>query len=145
MIRYALKCPNGHRFESWFQSATGFDRLQATGHVCCPECGAAEVAKDLMTPKVRPARKKPAAQAPEDTPQVTVSEEEMALAKLKAKIEAESDYVGKDFAKEARAMHDGTAPERSIYGETRLDEAQKLIEEGVPIAPLPFKPRRKMN
>ena len=38
------------------------------------------------------------------------------------------DFAGLDFAAEARAMHDGEAPERSIYGEARLDEARALVE-----------------
>jgi hypothetical protein len=71
--------------------------------------------------------------------------QEQALADLRRKIEANSDYVGMNFAQEARAMHDGDAPVRSIYGEARIDEARKLIEEGVPVAPLPFVPGRKAN
>ena len=50
-----------------------------------------------------------------------------------------------NFAAEARAIHAGEAPERSIYGEARADEAKKLIEDGVPVAPLPFLPRTKAN
>jgi len=68
-----------------------------------------------------------------------------ALAALRRKIEENSEYVGPSFAAEARAIHAGEAPERSIYGETRADEAIRLIEEGVPVAPLPFVPRRRTN
>jgi hypothetical protein len=50
-----------------------------------------------------------------------------------------------NFAAEARAIHEGTAPERSIYGEARGDEAKKLIEDGIPVAPLPFIPKSKTN
>jgi hypothetical protein len=53
--------------------------------------------------------------------------------------------VGEDFASEARAMHLGDAPERSIYGEAKPDEAKALIEDGIPVAPLPFMPNRKTN
>ena len=53
--------------------------------------------------------------------------------------------VPADFAAQARAIHDGDAPERAIYGEARGDEARALIEDGVPVAPLPFTPRRKAN
>jgi hypothetical protein len=60
-------------------------------------------------------------------------------------IEENSDYVGADFATEARAMHEGNAPERAIHGEARLDEARALLEDGIPVAPLPFKPSRKIN
>jgi hypothetical protein len=64
---------------------------------------------------------------------------------LRKKIESQSDYVGTNFAREARAMHLGDAPERSIYGEAKPEEAKSLIEDGVPIIPLPFAPKRKTN
>ena len=66
-------------------------------------------------------------------------------ADLRAKVEANSEYVGMNFVAEARAMHDGDAPERSIYGEARADEAIKLLQDGVPVAPLSFLPTRKAN
>jgi hypothetical protein len=70
---------------------------------------------------------------------------EAAFAALRRQIEANSDYVGLNFAAEARRIHAGEAPERSIYGEARADEARALIEDGVPVAPLPFVPGRKTN
>lgn len=74
-----------------------------------------------------------------------LSEAETALAKLRQEVETNSDYVGMSFAAEARKMHDGDAPERAIYGEAKLDDAKKLIEDGIPVAPLPFMPKRKTN
>ncbi|MCK0142130.1 DUF1178 family protein [Aliiroseovarius sp. F20344] len=163
MIRYALKCDQNHSFESWFQNADAFDGLRAAGHVACPDCGSSNVEKSLMAPKVRPARNAaqkpavpqtkpapPAAAAQAPTPHVAPPPEvqaeiEAEISKLRAKVEAESDYVGEDFAKEARAMHLGQAPERAIYGETKLEDAKKLIEDGVPVLPLPFTPTRKVN
>ena len=70
---------------------------------------------------------------------------EAALAELKQKIKDNSEYVGTDFADEARKIHDGDAPERSIYGEAKAEDAKKLIEDGIPVAPLPFVPTRKQN
>ena len=70
---------------------------------------------------------------------------EKALAELKAHIEKTSEDVGRDFAREARAIHLGDAPSRAIRGEARPEEARKLVEDGVPIAPLPFKVGRKTN
>lgn len=72
-------------------------------------------------------------------------EVEKALAELRRKVEANSDYVGDSFVKEARAMHLGEAPERAIHGEAKLEDARELIEEGVPVLPLPFRPGRKTN
>ena len=145
MIRYSLKCADTHEFESWFQSAAAFDALQSAGHVACPVCGNPSVDKVLMAPAVRPART--AAVAPPAAPNLSAPETdvEKALAALRAQVEANSEYVGMNFVTEARKMHEGTSPERSIYGEARPDEARKLIEDGVPVAPLPFMPKRKAN
>ena len=139
MIRYTLKCSDDHEFDSWFQSADAFDRLLGAGHVSCAICGTSEVEKVLMAPAVRPARK---AAAPLNAP-ATPAEE--ALAKMRRAVEENSDYVGMNFAAEARAIHAGEAPERSIYGEARAEDAKRLIEDGVPVAPLPFLPRTKAN
>ena len=139
MIQYALICQSDHSFDSWFQSAAAFEGLRVAGHVSCPICGSAKVVKTLMAPSVRPART--AAPSLRDP----ANDQETALAALRAKVEANSEYVGLNFVAEARAMHDGDAPERSIYGEARADEAIKLLEDGVPVAPLPFMPTRKAN
>ena len=140
MIRYALTCTSDHNFESWFQSADAFDGLVLSGHVACPVCGTAEVMKSLMAPVVRADRI--AAPAPLSTPS---NDREVFLARLRAEVEAKSEFVGTNFVAEARAMHDGDVPERSIYGEARPEDAIKLLEDGVPIAPLPFMPARKTN
>lgn len=141
MIRYTLTCANDHGFESWFPSAEAFDRLVAAGHISCALCGSTEVAKSLMAPAVRPARN--AAGAPPPAARRNPIEE--ALAALRRQVEENSEYVGLNFAAEARAIHEGTVPERSIYGEAKLDEARKLVEDGIPVAPLPFIPSRKTN
>lgn len=139
MITYTLVCDADHRFESWFKSSAAFDDLSRSGHLSCAVCGSRKVEKSLMAPSVQPARKGATAlRAPS-------SDQEAAIAALRAKVEANSEYVGMNFVAEARAMHDGDAPERSIYGEARPDEAMKLLEDGVPVAPLPFMPTRKAN
>ena len=56
MIRYALKCKDGHSFESWFQSAEAYDKLAAAGMVSCAICGSDKVEKAIMAPRVRPGR-----------------------------------------------------------------------------------------
>jgi len=144
MIRYALSCAANHDFESWFQSSVAFDRLAAAGRLTCPSCGSAEVRKALMAPAVLGAGKDQEPAVPPAAPP-SAAEIEHAIAELRKQVEETSDYVGLNFAAEARRIHAGEAPERSIYGETRPDEARRLIEDGVPVAPLPFVPRRKTN
>lgn len=149
MIRYSLKCEAGHGFDSWFQNAEAFSALQAVRQVTCPVCGSASVEKSLMAPAVRPARKvedrTPAAESPAPSLSQPQSELEAAIAALRRQIEENSDYVGMNFATEARRMHLGEVPERAIHGEAKPEEARKLIEDGVPVAPLPFLPARKVN
>ncbi len=144
MIRYALKCNEDHGFESWFASAEAFDKLCAGGMVACPECGSTEVRKVLMAPGVQTARKK-TAKPKEESLSAPASEMETKLAELRKHVETTSDYVGMGFASEARKMHEGEIPHRSIYGEAKPEEAKRLIEDGVPVAPLPFRPTRKSN
>jgi hypothetical protein len=144
MIHYSLKCDDDHGFESWFASAQAFDTLQRAGQISCPVCGSAHVEKALMAPSVRPARSAPEPDRPRPLKAPT-SEVEQAIAALRRQVEENADYVGLNFATEARAIHDGTVEARSIYGEARPDEARKLIEDGVPVAPLPFLPQRKAN
>lgn len=141
MIRYALKCDREHGFESWFQSADAYEKVAAAGMVSCPDCGSIRVEKALMAPDVRPGRRRDAAplSAPPQDPR------EKALAELRRRVEEGSDYVGMNFASEARAIHSGEAPERSIWGEARIDEARGLIEDGIPVAPLPFRPKSRSN
>jgi len=152
MIRYSLKCFHGHTSESWFASAEAFDRLRGKGMVSCPVCGSDDVEKAMMAPGVRSSRAgaelSVSEAVPEDGPvslKDPASELEAKLAKLRRHVEKNSDYVGPGFAAEARRMHDGEIPRRSIYGEARRDEARKLLEDGVPVAPLPFMPGRKAN
>ncbi|MBA86219.1 DUF1178 family protein [Thalassobius sp. S69A] len=149
MIQYTLKCDQDHRFDSWFQSGEAFDKLKAAGMVACAVCGSANVDKAIMAPRVRPARTASAA-SPETPPSAPTlgtpaNDTERAISELKRKIEENSEYVGQNFAQEARAMHEGDSPERAIHGEAKPEEAKKLIEEGVPVLPLPFLSGRKTN
>jgi len=141
MIQYTLRCDKDHSFESWFQSAAAFDTLKAKGHLTCAICGSPHVDKAVMSPRLGPGR----AVTPAEKPHPPAVEADTALQEMKAKIEANSDYVGPRFVDEARAMHLGDVPERSIYGEATPQAAKALIEEGVPVLPLPFMPTRKTN
>jgi len=169
MIQYALKCAHDHKFESWFKSASAFDGLVASGLVNCPICGDTDIQKTLMAPSVQSSRKKakkpaddpatvdktPAAAQPDavpsgipaQTPSVNAPNPELqkALSELREEVTKNSEYVGDDFAKEARAMHLGETKTRSIYGETPISEAKELIDEGINVTPLPFVPPRKVN
>ncbi|WP_324753595.1 DUF1178 family protein [Roseovarius sp. Pro17] len=146
MIKFSLKCAQDHRFDSWFQSAHAFDTLAARGMVGCAVCGDTDIEKTIMAPSVQSGRARPALrESAKGQLSAPASPAEQALAEMRRKIEATSEYVGTDFAHEAREMHEGASPTRPIHGEARPAEARKLLEDGVPIMPLPFRPARKVN
>jgi len=143
MIQYSLKCENDHSFDSWFASADAYDKLADNGMVSCAVCGSTKVSKAVMAPRVRTTKGKEAPVAP--TLPTEKSAAEQAMAEMRAQVEQNSEYVGTNFATEARSMHLGDAPERAIYGEAKPEEAKSLIEDGIPVTPLPFMPTRKSN
>ncbi|HEX9965530.1 MAG TPA: DUF1178 family protein [Allosphingosinicella sp.] len=140
MIIFDLKCrPQGHVFEAWFASSAAFDDQQERGLVACPLCGSAEVMKAPMAPAV-PAKgnARSEAQAPASSALGEAKAMLAAAAAAQKRLLAGSEGLGDRFAAEARAIHLGEADPRPIHGEATLAEAESLIEEGVPIAPLPF-------
>ncbi len=148
MIVFDLRCDGGHVFEAWFGSSDDYEGQQARGLVSCPLCGSGEVGKAVMAPAVgAKGNQLPAPAAPNRPVPMqngpTPSLEQMkamltALARAQAKALEGSEHVGKRFAEEARAIHDGEAPDRVIHGQATPEEARALVEDGVPVAPLPF-------
>lgn len=124
MIRYALTCANEDAFEGWFDSSADYDAQEKRGLIECPVCGSKDVRKAPMAPAVVSGRG--------DTP----SRGEV-IARVREHIREKFDYVGESFADEARAIHDGDAPDRPIWGEATPAEAKAMAEEGLPVAPLP--------
>ena len=142
MIRYALACGAGHDFEGWFGGSDDFDVQSARGLVSCPACGSPEVRKQIMAPAVVTSKGKA------ETATGPSREMMMEMAnQVRRHVEDNFDNVGDAFAREARAIHEGRSEERGIYGEATLREARELLEDGVPVAPLPQTPpeRRDLN
>lgn len=137
MIRYALACQNGHEFEGWFGGSADYDDQASRGLVECPECGSHEIRKQIMSPAVAGTRRG-------DGPSTTGPSRTMlmeAMGRIRQHVKENFDYVGDSFAKEARAIHEGTSEIRSIYGEAKPEEVRALKEDGVAVAPLPPDPK----
>jgi hypothetical protein len=56
-------------------------------------------------------------------------------------LQGNADYVGEQFAEEARKIHYGETDKRNIYGEASKEEAKELVEEGIDVAVIPWLPR----
>ena len=133
MIRYALVCEHAHTFEGWFGSSADYDDQSARGLVSCPLCDTTSVAKQIMAPALAGTKKRAEDALP--APARTMMME--AMGKVRAHVEANFDYVGDAFAKEARDIHEGRSEDRAIYGEAKPAEVKALREDGIGVAPLP--------
>ena len=60
------------------------------------------------------------------------------VAALQADLLKDSRWVGDEFADTARAMHSGEIEQAQVHGNATLAEAKALVDEGVPVAPLPL-------
>ena len=136
MIVFDLKCAMGHVFEAWFGSSADFEDQRERGLLVCPLCGDAAIEKAVMAPNVPAKSNRRGDMGPLDPRAVKAALAALAAAQTKA-LEG-STWVGASFAKEARAMHDGVREEAPIHGKATLAEARALIEDGVPVAPLPL-------
>ena len=137
MIRYALICDSEHPFEAWFGASADYDDQCARGLIECPACGSTGVRKQIMAPAV--AGTKRHAGAPADPGQLQSMAMQVA-ARVREHVEANFDYVGDAFAREARSIHEGVGEPRPIYGEATAREVRDLKADGVPCAPLPPAP-----
>ncbi len=155
MIKYTLQCSSGHRFDAWFGNSESCDDQMSAGLVACVDCNDSTVIKAPMAPAIAGSKKRRTAPAVDDMPPPDAGEtsvvssaptKEVALAgqvrealhMLRRYVEKNSDYVGDRFADEARKIHHGETDERGIYGETTPEEAEELLEEGVPFGSLPW-------
>jgi hypothetical protein len=143
VIRYALLCEHEHEFEGWFGASGDFDDQQARGLVECPVCASKAVRKAIMAPAVAGTRRRDQDPAPAQTQAQSHTMMMEAMGRIRRHVEETFDDVGGAFATEARAIHEGRSEDRGIYGQATAAEVRELVEDGVPIAPLPPEPRKK--
>ncbi len=143
MIVYDLKCRKDHVFEAWFSDSASFAEQVEAGKVLCPVCGSRKVTKALMAPNLlKGARGE--AEPPCQSSEIAVADTEKAaelrglLRELREHVESNCDYVGEDFAEEARKIHYGETDPRGIYGDTSDDEASELQDEGIDVQRVPW-------
>ena len=133
MIVFDLHCRDGGEiFEAWFRSNADFDEQKSAGLVQCPFCQSANVGKAPMAPSVpRKGSENPLAR----------------IAAMQAEMLKDSRWVGDQFADTARAIHSGERAPEQVHGSATLDQAKSLVDDGVPVAPLPLpvRPPEQLN
>ena len=162
MIHYDLRCDNDHAFDGWFKDSASFDHQAQVGLVSCPMCNSVVIARALMAPALgrgsRHAVGTPAGTEVSSTPDSTGGEKAQSLTqaspggqggdipdqlrgmlqRLRTEVEKHCDYVGSEFAEEARRIHYGDSKARGIYGEATPAEAESLTDEGIDFGTMPW-------
>ena len=155
MIKYALRCDHLHNWDAWFPSISAYDDQNSRGLVECPYCSSKMVEKAPMAPSIISSKLKSPPQSEPTTDAVKPEQEVMPIAtpdmslalpeplkamltQMKERIEKTHDYVGDTFAREVRAMHEGETDERPIYGQSTASEVKALLEDDIPVTPLPI-------
>jgi len=147
MIVFELICPEHHRFEGWFASSDDFQLQKTGGLLTCPNCGnsainklpTAKIAKSDSTAMDAGSRRTTGSGSSVATPSAMPTAEQ--LHKVIDYFLANSENVGNQFADEARRIHREEVPARNIRGVATREETEELIDEGVPIMPLPVPPQ----
>lgn len=131
MIKYNLKCENNHNFDAWFSDSSNFEEQNKKNLILCPKCNSTKIEKNIMAPNIG-SKKQSYTNALK-----TEKNYEKIIRNVRKHVEKNFEYVGDKFADEARSIHYGEKEEREIYGETSVEEAVDLIEEGVNVSPIP--------
>ena len=136
MIKYRLVCKNcSLSFDSWFASSNEFEKLKKKNYLNCHKCNSTKVEKTLMAPKMI-----------KITNHLKIDKERKELKVIKRKIveyqnfiKKNFEYVGKNFAYEARTIHyDKKKKKKGIYGTASLSEINELKEEGIETNTIPW-------
>jgi hypothetical protein len=140
VIVFDLKCGRAHVFEAWFGSGADYEDQRARGLIQCPVCGDGEIGKAVMAPRLGG---KATGESETTVPVATGDAPDMKMmmakmAELQSRMLQDSEWVGRRFADEARAIHHGETGHRTIHGEATPAEAAALKEEGVGVMPLPL-------
>ena len=147
MILYQLQCEKEHRFEAWFRDSQAFDKQSKRKLLACPKCGSAKITKTLMAPRIGKSggdnQPKSATHAPTEssfklTPEAV--ELKRKLKEMQSLISKECDYVGRNFAEEARKIHYGEVTPHGIFGEATSEDAKELVDEGIEFTSIPWVP-----
>ena len=142
MIVFDLKCEAaGHVFEVWFSSSDAFADQQGKGLLDCPICGDRQIVKAAMAagvPKKGNTISEHRVAVTKGVEHRETKELLATLAKAQEKLLEGSQWVGRKFDDQARAMDAGEIEKSTIHGEVTAKEAKALLEDGVAVMPLPF-------
>ena len=136
MIKYQLICKECKiTFDSWFASSKEFEKLKKKNFLSCHNCNSIDIEKSLMKPNVLNKSK-------------SINETSLKNNNLRIKkkikeyqnfIKNNFDYVGSNFAYEARSIHyDKKKRKKGIFGKPSQNDVIELREEGIETQSIPW-------
>ena len=137
MIKYNLLCKKCKlTFDSWFASSKEYDKLKKKKLVNCHICGSLKVEKNLMDPKLI---NKTSSLREEKKNILKYQKIKKTINEYQKFIKSNFDYVGENFAYEARSIHyNHKKKEKGIYGSASKEEIKDLKEEGIDAEVIPW-------
>ena len=120
-------------YDSWFASSKEFDKLKKKKLINCHRCGSLKVEKNLMAPKLI-------------NKSFNDKKDLLKFQRIKKKINEYQkfiknnfDYVGENFAYEARSIHyNEKKSNKGIYGIASKKDLKELKDEGIDAQLIPW-------
>ena len=136
MIKYNLACKKCNKsFDSWFSSSKEYEKLKKLKHLNCIECNSLKVDKTLMAPSVVNSKDKIVSISKHNK----FSKIKNKIKKYQKFIKKNFDYVGDNFAHEARSIHyNNKKKSKGIYGSVSNQDLKELKEEGIDTQVIPW-------
>jgi len=136
MIKYKLICKNcDYSFDSWFASSKEYEKLKRLKYLNCYSCNSLNVEKTLMSPNILNAKKNNI-KILKDDKYIKIKNK---LKEYQKFIKNNFEYVGENFAYEARSIHyNNKKKSKGIYGKVTVEEAKELKEEGIDTEIIPW-------
>jgi len=150
MIKYSLKCSEDNckkmePFDGWFQNSTSFEKQIKAGYISCPYCGSLNIKKNLMSPSVKSTKEIKSKMNSKNIKHNELHKNRnkeidmmVVLRNLKKEIQKNAEFVGKNFAKEAKAIHEGKSKERAIYGHSDTKDLKELKSKNIDVINIPW-------
>jgi len=135
MIKYNLKCSNGHEFKSWFSDSNEFDKLNKKKLLECIYCSSKKIQKSIMAPMISGGKLK------EDSMNLLnekLSSKKNELLQIRKYIEKNFEFVGDKFSQKVREVYYNKETRKTIYGTTTPEERDELAEEGIDLLSIPW-------
>tara|TARA_B100000787_G_scaffold158936_1_gene136687 strand:+ start:255 stop:683 length:429 start_codon:yes stop_codon:yes gene_type:complete len=136
MIKYKLICNDCEiSFDSWFSSSKEYEKLKKKNFLNCYICSSLNVEKTLMSPSVVRSHNKTKI----DKQNKEYKEIEKKILIYQRFIKKNFDYVGENFAYEARSVHyKNKKSSKGIYGIATKEDLKDLKDEGIETEMLPW-------